>query len=149
MKNDYVLLDDIIYRIIEEEKDNYLVIDCRKKNMPVWKAKSELVNGVVIDKEEAFESLGIKINEESLTGAEYKQAHERFTMIAGILAFMKDDVMRNRAIAISVATYKTSRQSITTYLINYLITSSVSSLVNKPRKKNKKLTEDEKICDEP
>lgn len=144
-KNDYLKVNDIIYRILAEDKDNYLVLNCNTKNMPAWKKESELADGVIINREEVFEILEIELIEEKLTGTAFKQAHERYTMIAGVLAFMNDDSLRNRAIAIAVDTYGISRRTLTTYLCNYLVTDNISSLVPKPRKKNRSLNDDEKI----
>ena len=103
-KNDYLKIDDTIYRILAEDKDNYLVLNCNKKNMPVWRLEAELADGVIINRAEAFEILEIELIEEELTGTAFKQAHERYTMIAGVLAFMNDDSLRNRAIAMAVDT---------------------------------------------
>ena len=144
-KNDYLKVNDIIYRILAEDKDNYLVLNCNTKNMPAWKKESELADGVIINREEVFEILEIELIEEKLTGTAFKQVHERYTMIAGVLAFMNDDSLRNRAIAIAVDTYGISRRTLTTYLCNYLVTDNISSLVPKPRKKNRSLNDDEKI----
>lgn len=144
-KNDYLKIDDTIYRILAVDKDNYLVLNCNTKNMPVWRLEAELADGVIINREEAFEILEIELIEEELTGNEFKQAHERYMMIAGVLAFMNDDSLRNRAIAMAVDTYGISRRTLTTYLCNYLVTDNLASLVPKPRKKNRPLTDDEKI----
>ena len=144
-KNDYLKVNDIIYRILAEDKDNYLVLNCNTKNMPAWKKESELADGVIINREEAFEILEIELIEEGITGNEFKQAHVRYTMIAGVLAFMNDDSLRNRAITMAVDTYGISRRTLTTYLCNYLVTDNISSLVPKPRKKNRSLNDDEKI----
>lgn len=144
-KNDYLKIDDTIYRILAVDKDNYLVLNCNTKNMPVWRLEAELADGVIINREEVFEILEIELIEEKLTGTAFKQAHERYTMIAGVLAFMNDDSLRNRAIAIAVDTYGISRRTLTTYLCNYLVTDNISSLVPKPRKKNRSLNDDEKI----
>lgn len=144
-KNDYLKIDDTIYRMLAVDKDNYLVLNCNTKNMPSWKKESELAEGDIISAEEAFNMLDIELIEEKLTGNEFKQAHERYTMIAGVLAFMNDDSLRNRAIAIAVDTYGISRRTLTTYLCNYLVTDNISSLVPKPRKKNRSLNDDEKI----
>lgn len=144
-KNDYLKIDDTIYRILAVAKDNYLVLNCNTKNMPVWRLEAELADGVIINREEAFEILEIELIEEELTGNEFKQAHERYTMIAGVLAFMNDDALRNRAIVMAVDTYGISRRTLTTYLCNYLVTDNLASLVPKPRKKNRPMTDDEKI----
>lgn len=144
-KNDYLKIGDTIYRILAVDKDNYLVLNCNTKNMPSWKKESELAEGDIISAEEAFNMLDIELIEEELTGNEFKQAHERYTMIAGVLAFMNDDALRNRAIAMAVDTYGISRRTLTTYLCNYLVTDNISSLVPKSRKKNRPMTDDEKI----
>lgn len=144
-KNDYLKIDDTIYRILAVDKDNYLVLNCNTKNMPVWRLEAELADGVIINREEAFEILEIELIEEELTGIAFKQAHERYTMIAGVLAFLKDDALRNQAIAMAVDTYGISRRTLTTYLCNYLVTDNLASLVPKQRRNKRPLTDDEKI----
>ena len=144
-KNDYLKVNDIIYRILAVDKDNYLVLNCNTKNMPAWKKESELADGVIINREEAFEILEIELIEEELTGIAFKKAHERYTMIAGVLAFMNDDALRCQVIKMAVDTYGISRRTLTTYLYNYLVTDNISSLVPKSRKKNRPMTDDEKI----
>lgn len=144
-KNDYLKIDDTIYRILAVDKDNYLVLNCNTKNMPAWRLEVELFDGVIINREEAFEILEIELIEEELTGTAFKQAHARYTMIAGVLAFMNDDSLRNRAIAMAVDTYGISRRTLTTYLCNYLVTDNISSLVPKQRRNKRPLTDDEKI----
>ncbi len=144
-KNDYLKIDDTIYRILAVDKDNYLVLNCNTKNMPSWKKESELAEGDIISAEEAFNMLDIELIEEELTGTAFKKAHERYTMIAGVLAFMNDDSLRNRAIAMAVDTYGISRRTLTTYFCNYLVTDNLASLVQKSRKKNRPMTDDEKI----
>ena len=144
-KNDYLKIDDTIYRILAVDKDNYLVLNCNTKNMPAWRLEVELSDGVIINREEAFEILEIELIEEELTGTAFKQAHARYTMIAGVLAFMNDDSLRNRAIAMAVDTYGISRRTLTTYLCNYLVTDNISSLVPKQRRNKRPLTDDEKI----
>lgn len=47
-KNDYLKIDDTIYRILAVDKDNYLVLNCNTKNMPSWKKESELAEGDII-----------------------------------------------------------------------------------------------------
>lgn len=144
-KNDYLKVNDIIYRILAVDKDNYLVLNCNTKNMPVWRLEAELADGVIINREEAFEILEIKLIEEELTGTAFKLAHERYTMIAGVLSFMKDDALRYQAIKMAVDTYGISRRTLTTYLCNYLVTDNISSLVPKQRRNKRPLTDDEKI----
>ena len=144
-KNDYLKIDDTIYRILAVDKDNYLVLNCNTKNMPVWRLEAELADGVIINREEAFEILEIELIEEELTGIAFKQAHERYTMIVGVLAFLKDDALRNQAIAMAVDTYGISRRTLTTYLCNYLVTDNLASLVPKQRRNKRPLTDDEKI----
>lgn len=144
-KNDYLKIDDTIYRILAVDKDNYLVLNCNTKNMPSWKKESELAEGDIISAEEAFNMLDIELIEEELTGTAFKKAHERYTMIAGVLAFMNDDSLRNRAIAMAVDTYGISRRTLTTYFCNYLVTDNLASLVQKSRKKSRPMTDDEKI----
>ena len=74
-KNDYLKIDDTIYRILAVDKDNYLVLNCNTKNMPSWKKESELAEGDIISAEEAFNMLDIELIEDELTGTAFKKAH--------------------------------------------------------------------------
>ena len=129
-KNDYLKIGDTIYRILAVDKDNYLVLNCNTKNMPVWRLEAELSDGVIINREEAFEILEIELIEEELTGIAFKQAHERYTMIAGVLAFMNDDSLRNRAIAMAVDTYGISRRTLTTCQTRELILKRMEEILD-------------------
>ena len=65
-------------------------------------------------------------------------------MVSGVLAFLKDDEMRNRAINAIAADNQISKQTLKSYLITYLIYQDKSALAPKEYKKDKDLTEDEK-----
>ena len=45
------------------DKDNYLVLNCNTKNMPVWKNGTDLLGGEVITREKAFNLLDIELCE--------------------------------------------------------------------------------------
>lgn len=91
-KNNYVKINDSIYRILAVDADKFLVLDCNKRTMPVWKQETALNEAVVLGEEEAYDALNISSITEELKGDDLKKAHARYTMIAGILTFLSDDV---------------------------------------------------------
>ena len=96
-KNDYVKADGSIYRVLVVRDDEALFIDCKKRNMPVWKALTAV--NEVLTRDAAFEELGIRVSAmDELSPEQQKIAHERYTMIAGIVALIEDDALRNQAV---------------------------------------------------
>lgn len=144
-KNDYIRLNDEIYKVLFIDDARGLVINCRQKTMPVWKEIILLNESEILQKEIVFSELGLIARElTDLRNNEFCQAHERYTMIAGILAFLSDDQKRNQAISSAVMSTGLSRRTITTYLCTYLITGSIASLCDRGRRNTRPLTADEK-----
>ena len=98
-----------------------LVIDCTRCTMPVWKDGGELQGYEPCTEEMLREQTGIVLCEmEELDADRKKTAYERFTWIAGILPFLAEDGKRSRMIAALAAQHQVSRQTIRSYLCQYL-----------------------------
>ena len=70
MVNDIYLKDKNIFRVIYCDKDNWLVIDCRKRNMPKWVNSGFLNDYEIIDQDRLLNELNIKF----LSEGEYERA---------------------------------------------------------------------------
>ena len=67
MVNDIYLKDKNIFRVIYCDKDNWLVIDCRKRNMPKWVNSGFLNDYEIIDQDRLLNELNIKfLSEENM-----------------------------------------------------------------------------------
>lgn len=83
--------------------------------------------------------------EEDLKPKQRCVAHERFTVIAGILPFLDDDGMRATVIRKVAGMHGISVQTVRKYLCQYLVYQSISALIPKERAVPERgLTKDEK-----
>ena len=87
----------------------------------------------------------VLLEEEDLSSKARKTAHERFTVVAGVLPFLADDRFRTEAIRRVAKEQGISIQTARTYLCQYLAFQDISVLVPKKRcVPDKELTKDEK-----
>jgi len=93
-KYDLLRSGDSIIRVLEIQQNRVLLIDCIKRNMPVW------VDVVVLESysECTCDNLSettsvILVDVDTLDAAQRKTMYERYTMIAPILTFISDDKM--------------------------------------------------------
>ncbi len=135
-----------IYRILQIQDERALVIDCVKKTMPTWKLISELDRFSLIDEETLFEELGYTIEDINEVEADRKKVmYQRYSNISGIVPFIGCKQRRNEIISAMALESGLSKQTLRSYLCEYLVFQNINALL--PRKKNlltKKLSEDEK-----
>lgn len=145
-KNQLIKWDGIIYRILAVEEENVLLIDCIKKTMPKWYGLDEISEYEVCPEGELGEETEMVLEKEGdLKPRQRCVAHERFTVVAGILPFMDDDGMRATAIRKVAGMHGISVQTVRKYLCQYLVYQSISALVPKERViPQRELTKDEK-----
>ena len=129
-----------IIRVLASRDDKSLIIDCIKRTMPKWIENSLLSDFVECCETELF-ALTNYIAERELTQDERRIAQERFTLIAGVLPFIKNEGKRNQMIE-ALSEYQ-SKQTIRKYLCLYLVYQEIAALAPQP-KKEKALTQDEK-----
>lgn len=134
--------DNQIIRVLQTKDNKVLLIDCLKRTMPVWITLSEIEKYVDCSEEELCKVTNVDIHRE-LNGDEKKIAHARFTLIAGILPFIDDVNKRN--FMINQVSEKISKQTVRKYLCRYLVYQEISALAPTPRKKDKELTDEQKI----
>ena len=147
-KNQLIKWNGIIYRVLACEEENILLIDCIKKTMPKWYGLEEIGGHEITTEEELLEETGVVLLEEQDLKPKQKcVAHEKFTVIAGILPFLEDDNMRATVIKKVAEQKGISVQTVRHYLCQYLVYQSISALVPKERTVPERgLTEDEKNC---
>ncbi len=131
-----------IYSVLDMAEEQALVIDCIKKNMPVWKSFDffndfiEFQEEVVID---IFNTL------ENIDAEERKTAYKRYNMISGIIPFIANEKMRAEAINKIAESNGITKQTVRKYLCEYLTSMDVKSLIPKRQREIKRpLTKDEK-----
>ena len=145
-KNQLIKLDGVIYRVLDIEEDAVLLIDCLKKTMPRWYGNDELNGYKICTEGKLLEITGVVlVEEQDLKPKQRCVAHERFTVIAGILPFLVDDNMRATVIKKVAEQKGISVQTVRSYLCQYLVYQSISALVPKERAVPERgLTKDEK-----
>ena len=145
-KNQLIKLDGVIYRVLAVEEQNVLLIDCIHKTMPKWYGLDEISGHEICPEEELGEETEMVLEkEEDLKPRQRCVAHERFTVIAGILPFLEDDNMRAVAIRKVAGMNGISVQTVRKYLCQYLVYQSISALIPKERAVPERgLTKDEK-----
>lgn len=131
--------DVSLYRVLETA-EKILVIDCVKKTMPVWKKYEEFTD-YVEEKEEKQDTLSTLDDMET---GDRKIAYQRYNIISAILPFVGNETMRTEAIHKVAEEYGISKQTVRSYLCEYLSTMDIGSLAPRKREKDKPLTKDEK-----
>ncbi len=145
-KNHLIKFNGTIYRILAIEEDSVLMIDCIRKTMPVWYKTDQTSRYDSCTEEELLETTGLTLTEEEeLCSKARKAAHDRFTIVAGILPFLADDRLRTEIIKRVAKEKNICMQTVRNYLCRYLAYNDISVLVPKERRKvERKLTDDEK-----
>ena len=92
MVNDIYLKDKNIFRVIYCDKDNWLIIDCRKRNMPKWVNSGFLNDYEIIDQDRLLNELNIKfLSEENMSKFQIKEMRNRYSSISGPLLRITDE----------------------------------------------------------
>lgn len=146
MKNNCLLKNtDSIIRILDQQDDNVLIIDCIKRTMPVWINKLNIQSFHRCSEEDLINETNLKICDmDSLSPTERKIVHERFSLIANVLPFISDQQKRSKMIAIISEERKISKQTIRFYLCLYLAYQDITVLAPKKIEREKDLSKDEK-----
>ena len=73
---------ETIYRVLAENEDELLVIDCIKRTMPFWIAKDALSGCKEIDEYILYEKAGVfPLKEEELSQQALATAHLKYSII--------------------------------------------------------------------
>lgn len=146
MKNNYLLKnDDSIIRILDQQDDNVLIINCIKRTMPVWINKTDIKSFHPCKEEELLNETNFEINDmNSLSSTEQRIIHERFSLIASVLPFISQPKKRSEIISNISEERKISKQTIRYYLCLYLVYEEMAALAPKKVEQEKSLSKDEK-----
>lgn len=132
---------DSLFRVVAERKDKLLIINCNEQKMPFWRDRSFISSLPTANEEELVKSF---LSYENLTQAKKRKVNERYAIVSGVLAFLSDDAMRNKAINSVASLHNISKQTVRSFLIAYLIYQDKAALAPKDYKDGKELTVDEK-----
>lgn len=144
-KNELLYRDDKIIRILQVNDNQLLVIDCIRMTMPVWKPLKEFDGYEPMNEQRLHQQYGFECEDDEVIEAYRRQImYKRYTMIAGVIAFIGDIKQRNAAIQNASDEYGISKQSIRKYLCKYLVFQNLQVLLPKKSEKQRELTQDEK-----
>lgn len=130
-----------VIRILESQEDRILIVNCAQKSMPMWISKTGLSDFSTCEDD----SLPCSLPDfESLSPEQKRCAHERYTLIAGVLPFIGDERLRCDAISRISSSRGISKQTIRNYLYRYLVYQNLSALAPKSKAREKSLTQEEK-----
>ena len=127
--------EETVYRVLAIQDGSLFCIDCSSKYMPVWLPASALVSCT----QESQPTI-----QTELTIQQKQVAHERFTMIAPVLAFLTNDTERNRMLNRVSEEYGVSKPTLKRYLCRYLVYQDISALAPAEREQRSDLTQDQK-----
>ena len=133
--------DSQIIRELDVREDRRLIISCTQKSMPMWISKCDL-DGYFPCNEVALSSSIADFD--ALSQEQRRYAHERYTLIAGVLPFLGDKQRRSEMIARIASMQNVSKQTIRHYLYRYLVYQNIAALAPPTKEKNTSLTADEK-----
>lgn len=141
--SDLIRFDGSIFRILSIDGDFVLVIDCIKRQMPIWVAAPAEYKSCT--EEELLSECGVIVSadEESLSQEEKRIAHKRYTMIAPALTVVEDLHARTDMIEFVSKKHKVSKPTLRKYLCLYLAFQTVCILAPKTKFKTVKCLSDE------
>lgn len=133
--NDIFRRNGDILRVLEIRDGRCLCINCNAACMPVWILMDE-IKEYVYDAEPVIDT--------KMNVWQKRVAHERFTMIAPLLAYLKDDRERTRLMNRISVEQDISKQTLRRYLCRYLVYQDITALAPAVRGVKQELTQDQK-----
>ena len=133
-----------IIRVLAKKDDQLLIIDCVHRKMPVWVNVSELATSTECSEEELYTATKTLPTLACLSPAAHRIAHERYTLIAGILPFVADERLRTAAIQHISIERNISKQTLRHYLCLFLAFQNIAALAPVERDSARPLSPDEK-----
>lgn len=134
-----------IYRVLAENDDKVLVIDCVKRTMPVWLPSDRLTDWHKIDEQVLHENSGIRaVSEETMSKTALATAHKRYSMIAPVVSVIADKKQRDAIISYVAKEHNISKQTVRKYLCMYLTYQSITVLASKESINEVALTREQK-----
>ena len=130
MNREFIKYNGKLHRIIKEDGERSLIIDCKGTRLPQWTDKKLMES---LSETEIIDSDVIKgilaIAEAELETSQTAIMNKRFTMIAAILPVIENKAERIEQIKAAAKRYGVSIVTIRTYLCRYLVSQSKNGLV--------------------
>lgn len=130
MNREFIKYNGKLHRIIKEDGERSLIIDCKGTRLPQWTDKKTMES---LSETEIIDSDVIKgildIAEAELEPSQTTVINKRFTMIAAILPVIENKAERIEHIKEAAKRYGVSIVTIRTYLCRYLVSQSKNGLV--------------------
>ena len=130
MNREFIKYNGKLHRIIKEDGERSLIIDCKGTRLPQWTDKKLMES---LSETEIIDSDVIKgilaIAEAELETSHTAIMNKRFTMIAAILPVIENKQKRIEQIKAAAKRYGVSIVTIRTYLCRYLVSQSKNGLV--------------------
>ena len=143
-KNDIIVHNSQVYRVLETKDDKALVIDCKHFRVPFWIDSQKLDRFETITQEELCNINSVKLPLlECLTIKEKKSVQDKFSRIAALLPVVGNDQDRNDMLNYLSEKYLISRKTLLRHLYTYLVYQDICSFAIDYHKETK-LTVDEK-----
>ncbi|WP_026659824.1 DDE-type integrase/transposase/recombinase [Butyrivibrio sp. AC2005] len=137
--------DEIIIRVLAQNGEKVLVMDCIRFTMPIWEEQMKYRDYFSCDIKELYIAQGLVAEDIDAVNAERRRImYQRYSVIAGILPFIEDISRRGELIEISSERYNLSQKTLRSYLCHYLAFNEISALLPKKQKLPVELTEKEK-----
>ena len=133
--NDIFRRNGDILRVLEIRDGRCLCINCNAACMPVWILMDE-IKEYVYDAEPVIDT--------NMNVWQKQVAHERFTMIAPLLAYLTDNRERTRLMNRISVEQDISKQTLRRYLCRYLVYQDIAALAPAVRRVKQELTQDQK-----
>lgn len=144
-KNDLILYNEQIHRILDYKDNQALIINCVKRTMPFFVYTDSIASCSICSENNLLSTCNLSMQEyDSLSSVEKKTAHIRYTLIAPVLPFISNEHMRSILINQISKDNSISKQTIRKYLCNYLSFQNISILVSSNKNNSKPLSNDEK-----
>lgn len=136
--------EDSFKRVIKEDKERIFVIDCVARTMPKWGDKGLLEGYEECEEEDFLMYVGKSfIDEETISQGNREIMKKRLSIVLGILPYIYNDDLRSQAIHMAMEEHKISKQTIRSYLCEYLAFNDERALLPKERGE-KPMSKDEK-----
>ena len=133
--NDVLRKGEVALRILVIKDDLCRCINCNAESMPAWMPVSSL---------EEYTPDAAPLIDTNMTARQKQVPHERFTMIAPMLAFLTDIKERNRIMNRISKEQDISKQTLRRYLCRYLVYQDIAALAPAVRESKHELTQDQK-----
>lgn len=147
-QNDLIQVDNSIFRVLEIKEEHILLIDCKRRTMPVDCLLQNISDKAIITDFQALQkTTGVILEDFSKASLKRQNvAHKRFSLIAGLISVIGEKDRYTKLLNSISADTHVSKQTIRRYLCNYLAFQDLSCLLpaDIADKAKANITDDEK-----